>query len=73
MEREYDLFEHLPNGDLLWRMTVNGHENAIQQLKKLAATTSNEVRVVHLPTQSVVAVMNRATEESPSTSRPIQS
>jgi hypothetical protein len=73
MEREYDLFEHFSNGDVLWRMTVNGHENAIQQLKKLAATTSNEVRVVHLPTQSVVAVMNRATEESPSTSRPIQS
>jgi len=73
MEREYDLFEHFSNEDVLWRMTVNGHENAIQQLKKLAATTSNEVRVVHLPTQSVVAVMNRATEESPSTSRPIQS
>jgi hypothetical protein len=50
MEREYDLFEHLPNGDLLWRMTVNGHENAIQQLKELAATTSNEVRIAHLRT-----------------------
>ena len=47
MEREYDLFEHFSNGDVLWRMTVNGHENAIQQLKKLAATTSNEVRVVY--------------------------
>jgi len=66
MEREYDLFEHFSNGDVLWRMTVNGHENAIRQLKELAATTSNEVRVVHLPTQSVIAVMNRASEESPS-------
>jgi hypothetical protein len=73
MERQYDLFEHFSNGDVQWRMTVNGHENAIQQLKKLAATTSNEVRVVHLPTLAIIAVMNRATEESPSTSRPIQS
>ena len=73
MEREYDLFEHFSKGDLLWRMTVNGHENAIQQLKKLAATTSNELRVVHLVTQSVIAVMNGVTEECPSTSRPIQS
>jgi hypothetical protein len=46
-EMRYDLFEHFSNGDVLWRMAVNGHENAIQQLKKLAATTSNEVRVVY--------------------------
>jgi hypothetical protein len=60
MEREYDLFEQFPNGDVLWRMTVIGHENAIQQLRELAATTYNEVRAVHLPTQAVVAVMNHA-------------
>ena len=72
MEREYDLFEHFSNGDVLWRMTVIGHENAIQQLKELAATTSNEVRIVHLPTQAVIAVMNRASKEAPSPSRPIR-
>jgi hypothetical protein len=70
MEREYDLFEHFTNGDVLWRMTVTGHENGIQKLKELAATTSNEVRLVHLPTQSVIAVMNRATKETPSASPP---
>ena len=64
MERQYDLFEHFSDGDVLWRMTVTGHENAIQQLKKLAATTSNEVRVVHLPTQAIIAVMNRASKSS---------
>src|ERR1700747_3261144 len=72
MEREYDLFEQFPNGDVLWRMTVIGHENAIQQLRELAATTYNEVRAVHLPTQAVVAVMNRPNKESPSPSRPIR-
>ena len=66
MEREYDLFEQFPNGDVLWRMTVIGHESAIQQLRELAATTYNEVRAVHLPTQAVVAVMNRPTKERPS-------
>ena len=64
MERQYDLFEHFSDGEVLWRMTVTGHENAIQQLKKLAATTSNEVRVVHLPTQAIIAVMNRASISS---------
>ena len=64
MERQYDLFEHFSGGDVLWRMTVTDHENAIQQLKQLAATTSNEVRVVHLPTQAVIAVMNRASVSS---------
>lgn len=58
MEREYDLFEQFPNGDVLWRMTVIGHENAIQKLSELSATTYNELRLVHLPTQSVIAVMN---------------
>jgi hypothetical protein len=66
MEREYDLFEQFPNGDVLWRMTVIGHESAIQKLSELSATTANEVRAVHLPTRAVVAVMNRASKESPS-------
>jgi hypothetical protein len=60
MEWQYDLFEQFPNGEVLWRMAVTGHENAIQQLRELAATTSNEVRIVHLPTQAVIAVMNHA-------------
>ena len=72
MEREYDLFEHFSNGDVLWRMTVIGHENAVQQLRELAATTSNEVRLVHLPTQSVIAVMNRASKDTSSASPPIR-
>jgi hypothetical protein len=71
MEREYDLFEHFSNGDVLWRMTVIGHENAVQ-LRELSATTSNELRLVHLPTQSVIAVMNRASKDTSSASPPIR-
>jgi len=58
MERSYDIFEVMPDGALLWRTAVVGHENAIAELKKLAAKTNNEVRVVHLETKAVIAVMN---------------
>jgi hypothetical protein len=58
MEREYDLFEKMSDGQLLWRSSVFGHEKAIQALKELATKTKNEVCVMHLPTKSVVATMN---------------
>jgi hypothetical protein len=58
MEREYDLFEHFPDGSLMCRETVSGHENAIGKLRELAARTKNEVRVMHLPTETLIASMN---------------
>jgi len=58
MEREYDLFELHPDGSLTWRGVVSGHEAAIRKLGELAAETKNEVRVMHVPTKSIVAVMN---------------
>ena len=58
MDRNYDLFEILPDGSPIWKCAVAGHENAIQQLRELAAKTNNEVRIMHLPTQTVIAVLN---------------
>jgi hypothetical protein len=58
MERTYDLFEILADGSPVWRVTVEGHSNAIAKLDEIASQTQNEVRVMHLPTNSVVAVMN---------------
>lgn len=58
MERQYDLFEILPDGSPVWRATISGHENAILKLKELAAQTANEVRVMHLPSNSIIAAMN---------------
>lgn len=58
MNRQYDLFEVYPDGFPVWRETVNGHENAIQRLRELSAKTTNEVRVLHLPTNTVIAAMN---------------
>jgi hypothetical protein len=58
MDRQYDLFEVTTDGSPLWLEAVTGHENAIQRLKELAAKTANEVRVIHLPTKTVIAAMN---------------
>lgn len=58
MDRQFDLFEVTPDGSPLWREAVTGHENAIQRLQELSAKTTNEVRVIHLPTKTVIAAVN---------------
>ena len=57
MERSYDIFE-VVKGEAIWRSAVTGHLAAIQALQKLAKETKNEVRVLHLPTNSIVATLN---------------
>ena len=63
MDREYDLFEKFPDGSLIWRAVVKGHESAIAKLTELAGQTNNEVRVMHMPTKSIVATMNAESEQ----------
>jgi hypothetical protein len=58
MERDYDLFEVLPDGAAIWKETVSGHENAIRRLIELSKRTSNEVRVMHVLSNSLIASMN---------------
>ena len=58
MDRNYDLFEILPDGSPIWRCTVAGHETAVQQLRELARQTDNEVRILHLASSTVIAVLN---------------
>jgi hypothetical protein len=57
VDRSYDLFEIFPDGSALWKGAVVGHENAIQKLKELAAATTNEVRLMHVGTNTVIATM----------------
>jgi hypothetical protein len=64
MERDYDIFEVLPDGQPIWRAAVAGHENALRVLKQLAVKTTNEVRMMHLPTKAVIAVMNADKSQS---------
>lgn len=63
MERTYDIFEVLPDGDLEWRDFAEGHDAALARARELAAGSRNEFRVMHLPTNSIVAVFN--TRQSP--------
>lgn len=60
MDREYDLFEVFPDGTLIWRDSVTGHEKAIRRLIELAALTPNEIRVMHILTNSLIAVLNKS-------------
>jgi hypothetical protein len=58
LDRAYDLFEVLDDGTVLWRCTVEGREEAISKLQELAAATRNELRLMHLPSQTLIARMN---------------
>jgi hypothetical protein len=69
VDRSYDLFEILPDGSPLWKCAVAGHENAVQQLRELAKHTDNEVRIMHLATNTLIAVLN-APPHSGDTPRP---
>jgi prophage DNA circulation protein len=57
MERDYDLFEVLPDGAAIWKEAVSGHENAIRKLVELSKRTTNEVRVMHMLSNTLIASM----------------
>jgi hypothetical protein len=58
VDRNYDLFEILPDGSPIWKCAVAGHENAVQQLRELARYTRNELRIMHLASSTIIAVLN---------------
>jgi hypothetical protein len=58
MTRDYDLFEILPDGAPIWKELVTGHEEALRKLQELARGTTNEVRMMHVPTNTIIASMN---------------
>jgi hypothetical protein len=58
MDREYDLFEKLPDGSILWRTVKIGLENAIAGLKKLGSLSPNEHFAIHTPSNTVIGRVN---------------
>ena len=58
MSRTYDLFEVMPDGDLIWRTTITGYEDAIDKLQQVADGSANEFRLMHLPTKTLIATIN---------------
>lgn len=63
MEREYDIFEHYPDGFPVWRDHAAGLTNATLRLQQIAKRTPNECFAVHLPTREVVARVNVRTDK----------
>ena len=58
MDRDYDLFEKLPNGAPMWRGHSSGLQQARQQLFQLGKSLKNECFAMHLPTKEIVARVN---------------
>jgi hypothetical protein len=58
MLRTYDLFEVMPDGDLIWRAKIDGHESAVYQLQQAAKGSANEFRLMHIPSMTVIATIN---------------
>jgi hypothetical protein len=65
VNREYDIFEKLPDGSILWRMVVTGFENAVAGLKKLGGLSPNEHFAIHTPSNTVIARVNAPGSEAP--------
>jgi hypothetical protein len=55
MQRDYDLFEVLPDGAPLWRQMATGREDALRKLGELSKQTSHEIRVMHVLSNSLIA------------------
>jgi hypothetical protein len=60
MLHSYDIFEVLPNGDLIWKDVVEGRMNAIVGLQAMALGKRNEYRLMDLDTVSVIATTHKA-------------
>jgi hypothetical protein len=58
MLRTYDLFEVMPDGDLIWRAKIDGDESAVYELLQAAKRSRNEFRLMHIPSMAVIATMN---------------
>ncbi len=58
MDRDYGIFERLPDGSLMWREFVRGLENARAKLQGLAKRPSNEFFAIDTPSKTIVARVN---------------
>ena len=58
MDRQYDIFERFPDGELLWRAVKVGREQSLRKLQELAARSRNEVLAMHVPTKEIIATLN---------------
>lgn len=58
MNRDYDIFEKLPDGTVLWRGLIHGRELACIKLNELGNHSKNELVAIHMPTKEIIARAN---------------
>jgi hypothetical protein len=58
MNREYDLFERMSDGSLMWRGFAKGLENARLRLQRIATETANECFAIDVSTGDIAARLN---------------
>lgn len=63
-DASYDIFEQMPDGGVRWRGIVSKAEDAVEKLRELCETTSNELFVCDLRTKTTIARMNGPEEQS---------
>ena len=56
--RDYDIFEKLPDGTVLWRVFVPGLQNALDKMQELSKLSPNEFFTYHSPTNETVGRAN---------------
>lgn len=60
MNRTYDLFEQMPNGEVLWRGCVSGLEAARSELAALAGRNGHEYLLMHVLTSEIMERVKKA-------------
>ena len=61
--RQYDIFQVLTDGTMMWRETVAGHQAALDRLRRLALSESCEFRLLYLPDKTVIATTNSQSQK----------
>lgn len=57
VQTTFDILEVLPDGSLLWKGAVPGLAEALKEAEALAKSSPNELKVVHVPTQTVLGTL----------------
>jgi hypothetical protein len=58
VDRQYDIFQVLTDGTLVWREAVAGHQAGLDKLKQLALSEGCEFQLLYLPDKAVIAKIN---------------
>jgi hypothetical protein len=61
VDRDYDLFESLPDGSIVWKAVARGRDDAVAKLNELGRLSPNEHFAIHTPTMVVIARVNEPT------------